>query len=131
MKFQWDEVHDIAEELEHIKSELLIKRLDEFLDFPKVDPHGDPIPDEHGELTMARQIPLGESPPHQVAQVVAVENSDAQFLKHLDRMGIYLGARIKVLEVVEFDGSVEIEIDNKPAVYISKQTADNILVTEK
>ncbi len=131
LKFQWDEVHDIAEELEHIKSDLLIKRLDEYLDYPRVDPHGDPIPDEHGELAIAKQVPLGESTLNQIAQVVAVDNSDAQFLKHLDRIGIYLGAKIKVLEVVEFDGSVEIEIDDRPAIYISKQTADNILVTEK
>jgi DtxR family Mn-dependent transcriptional regulator len=131
LKFQWDEVHDIAEELEHIKSDLLIKRLDEYLDYPRVDPHGDPIPDEHGQLTIAKQVPLGESKLHQIAQVVAVDNSDAQFLKHLDRIGIYLGAKIKVLEVVEFDGSIEIEIDNRPAIFVSKQTADNILVTEK
>lgn len=131
LKFQWDEVHDIAEELEHIKSDLLIKRLDEYLDYPRVDPHGDPIPDEHGELTVAKQVPLADSTLNQVAQVVAVDNSDAKFLNHLDRIGIYLGAKVKILEVVEFDGSVEIEIDNRPAIYISKLTADNILVTEK
>ncbi|MEM8896432.1 MAG: metal-dependent transcriptional regulator, partial [Bacteroidota bacterium] len=131
LKFQWDEVHEIAEQLEHIKSELLIKRLDEFLDFPSVDPHGDPIPDEYGELTVAKKLPISDCETDQLMQVVAVDNSDAQFLKHLDRIGIYLGAKIKVLEKVEFDGSVEIEIDRRPSVYISKQTADNILVTEK
>ncbi len=131
LKFQWDEVHDIAEQLEHIKSELLIKRLDEFLDYPSVDPHGDPIPDEHGELAVAKKLQIAECLPGQLMQVIAVDNSDAQFLKHLDRIGIYLGAKVKVLETVEFDGSVEIEIDRRPSVYISKQTAENILVTEK
>jgi DtxR family Mn-dependent transcriptional regulator len=131
LQFHWDEVHDIAEQLEHIQSPDLINRLDEFLDFPKTDPHGDPIPDANGEIYETIQVPLDELAIGSYCQVVAVNDSNSQFLKYLDRMDIKLGARIEVLDKIEFDGSHEIIINGTSPVYISQQAAKNILVIKK
>jgi DtxR family Mn-dependent transcriptional regulator len=129
LKFSWDQVHEIAEQLEHIKSPLLIKRLDEFLGHPKYDPHGDPIPDENGEFKEKPQIPLSSTNLNDDGIVVAVKDTSPVFLQHLDRIGIYLGAKIKTIEKTEFDGSMEILIDQKNKLFISKEVAQNVLVT--
>ncbi|QSE96668.1 metal-dependent transcriptional regulator [Fulvivirga lutea] len=130
LKFNWDEVHEVAEQLEHINSSLLIKRLDEFLAYPKYDPHGDPIPDENGEFKAKPQVGLAELNMGDVGIIVSVKDSNNSFLQYLDKIGIYLGAKVKVLDKVEFDGSSEIQIDNKKIVFISKEVADNIWVTD-
>lgn len=130
LKFNWDEVHDVAEQLEHINSSLLIKRLDEFLAYPKFDPHGDPIPDENGEFKAKPQVLLNSLEVGQIGIIVTVKDSNTTFLQYLDKIGIYLGAKIKILEKVEFDGSMEIQIDNKKIVFISKEVSENIWVTE-
>lgn len=129
LKFKWDEVHDIAEELEHIRSPLLIERLDEFLGFPKYDPHGDPIPDENGMISEKPQMVLSEIGENTVTKIVTIKDSDAAFLKYMDKLGIYIGAKIKVIERIDYDGSMNIEIDDKKQVYISKEVANNLLVT--
>jgi len=129
LKFSWDQVHEVAEQLEHIKSPLLIKRLDEFLGHPKYDPHGDPIPDENGEFKEKPQIPLSSTKLNDDGIVVAVKDTSPVFLQHLDRIGIYLGAKIKTIEKTEFDGSMEILIDQKNKLFISKEVAQNVLVT--
>jgi DtxR family Mn-dependent transcriptional regulator len=128
--FNWDEVHDIAEQLEHIQSPLLIKRLDEFLGFPKYDPHGDPIPDESGEFKELPQILLSEMRMNQSGLIVAVKDTNALFLRYLDKIGAYIGAKVKVIERVEFDGSLEIILDDRKTLFLSKEVANNILVTE-
>lgn len=130
LKFNWDEVHEVAEQLEHIESPLLIKRLDEFLGYPKYDPHGDPIPDESGEFKAKPQFPLNRMEVQQDGIIVAVNDSSSVFLQYLDKIGAYLGAKIKVLAIEEFDQSMEILIDNKKTVFISHAAAENILVTE-
>ncbi len=130
LRFNWDEVHDVAEQLEHIKSTLLIRRLDEFLNFPKFDPHGDPIPDENGEFVVKVKFPLAEMEINASGMIVAVDDSNASFLQYLDKIGAYLGARIKVLDKIEFDNSLEIKIDNGKTVFISKEVSKNILITE-
>ncbi|MBL3658386.1 metal-dependent transcriptional regulator [Fulvivirga sediminis] len=130
LKFNWDEVHDVAEQLEHIKSPLLIKRLDEFLGHPKYDPHGDPIPDENGEFKAKPQAPLSTVENGAEGVVVSVKDASASFLQYVDKMGIYIGAKIRVIEKVEFDGSLEILIDNKRTVFISKEVSENIWITE-
>ena len=130
MKFNWDQVHDVAEQLEHIKSPLLIKRLDEFLGYPKYDPHGDPIPDENGEFKAKPQVPISEAPIHQEGIIVAVKDSSSPFLQYLDKIGAYIGAKIKVTDKVEFDGSNEILIDNKRSIFVSKEVSENILISE-
>ncbi len=130
LKFNWDEVHDVAEQLEHIKSPLLIKRLDEFLNYPKYDPHGDPIPDENGEFQIKPKVPLSALDLNASGIIVAVDDSNSLFLQYLDKIGAYLGAKIKVLDKIEFDNSLEIMIDNKRTVFISKEVSENILITE-
>lgn len=129
LKFNWDQVHEIAEQLEHIKSPLLIQRLDDFLGHPKFDPHGDPIPDENGLFKEKPQVPLSEVEVSGDGIVVAVKDTNSMFLQHLDRIGIYLGAKTKVTEKVEFDGSMEILVDGKNKLFISKEVAENVLVT--
>lgn len=130
LKFNWDEVHEVAEQLEHIKSPLLIKRLDELLGHPKFDPHGDPIPDENGEFKEKQKSPVSEFEIDQAGIVVSVQDDSPAFLQYLDKIGIYIGAKIKVIEKVEFDGSMEIQIDNRKTVFISKQVSENIWLTE-
>lgn len=131
LKFSWDEVHEVAEQLEHIRSGLLIQRLDEFLGFPKVDPHGDPIPDENGEMTIAKKVPLELVEVGGKGKIVAVNDEGSSFLQYLDKIGVYLGARVEVTEKVTFDGSMEIVIDSKQKVFISREVSQNILITDK
>ncbi len=130
LKFNWDEVHEVAEELEHINSSLLIKRLDEFLAYPKFDPHGDPIPDENGEFKEKPQVALNLVKIGSSGIIVSVKDSNNVFLQYLDKIGVYLGAKIKVMDQVEFDGSMEIMIDGKRTVFISKEVSENIWITD-
>jgi len=130
LNFAWDEVHDVAEQLEHIQSPLLIQRLDAYLNYPKFDPHGDPIPDEFGDVRSRPRVQLNEMEVNQTGQIVAVEDSSAAFLRYLDKVGAYIGARIKIIDKVEFDGSVEILIDQKKTIFMSKDVAGNILVIQ-
>lgn len=130
LNFSWDEVHEVAEQLEHIKSPLLIERLDAFLGYPKVDPHGDPIPDAKGVIRAKPQQPLHDLATGSDGVIMAVKDSSPAFLQHLDKLGAYLGARVKVTEKVEFDNSMQIQIDQSTAVFISNQVAQNILVQE-
>ena len=127
LDFQWDEVHDIAEELEHIESEELITRLDAFLGYPKFDPHGDPIPDEDLQLKKIEKYLLSELKVGQQAICVGVHESDDEFLKYLDRSKIGIGTKISIEAKEAFDGSMNIVIDEKPH-FISKKIADNIYV---
>ena len=128
LSFNWDQVHEVAEQLEHIKSPLLIQRLDEFLGYPKYDPHGDPIPDENGQFTESKKEPLSEVPVGQLGVVVAVQDSGTAFLKYLDKVGIQIGSKIMVDELIEFDGSMDITIDQKKSITVSKTVAENIWV---
>ncbi|WP_162415598.1 metal-dependent transcriptional regulator [Cyclobacterium roseum] len=128
LKFNWDEVAAIAEELEHVKAPPLVRRLDEYLGFPKFDPHGDPIPDEFGEWSHTPRMILQEVPPGSAGKVVAVTNSSAAFLKYLDKVGIYIGARIEVLDKVEFDGSLELRVDGDKTSFLSREVAANLQV---
>ncbi len=128
--FNWDEVHDVAEQLEHIKSPLMIKRLDEFLAYPKYDPHGDPIPNEKGEFKAKRQVPLSQVTTGKSGVIVSVKNSNSALLKYLDKIGAYLGAKVKILDKAEFDNSLEILIDNRIRVSISSEVSNNILIAQ-
>jgi DtxR family transcriptional regulator, Mn-dependent transcriptional regulator len=126
--FKWDEVHDIAEELEHINSTELVNRLDEFLGFPKSDPHGDPIPDtegnfHHKQLTKVSKLTVGQK-----GTISGVSEHSAIFLQFLEKTGLTLGAVISIKEVMEFDGSVILLIDDSKEVTISREVAKHILV---
>jgi DtxR family transcriptional regulator, Mn-dependent transcriptional regulator len=129
LAFTWDEVHDVAEQLEHIKSALLIEKLDEFLEHPSVDPHGHPIPDKDGKLHELRCIPLTECDLRKNNVVQSVKNGSPAYLQYLSKIGVYIGATISILEKVAFDGSLEIVIDDKKKVFISRDGARNLLVT--
>jgi DtxR family Mn-dependent transcriptional regulator len=131
LNFHWDEVHEIAEQLEHIQSSLLITRLDEFLDYPKFDPHGDPIPDEDGIISSKPMIVLSELPQGTVCRLVSMVDTGTAFLKYLDKIDMKIGTKIKVLDIFDFDGSMEIEADKKKSITISKQVADNLLIVTK
>jgi DtxR family Mn-dependent transcriptional regulator len=129
LHFTWDEVHDVAEELEHINSPLLIKRLDEFLGYPQVDPHGDPIPTEEGMIHQPEQMQAADLPLHTTATVSGVKDTHPLFLQHLDKIGIYLGALLQVTDRIEYDKSLEVNIENKKKILISHEVARNILVS--
>jgi DtxR family Mn-dependent transcriptional regulator len=130
LNFNWDEVHDVAEQLEHIQSPLLIEKLDEFLGFPTCDPHGHPIPDKHGKIQNVRQLPLADSAKGKTLIVKSVTDSSSSFLQYLSKIGIYLGASIEIEEKIEFDGSLEVVIDKQKKVFISRDAATNLLVSE-
>jgi len=128
--FAWDEVHEVAEQLEHIQSKRLIEKLDEFLDYPKTDPHGDPIPDATGKIVKVKQVYLSEFPVQKKCSVCAVKNGSPSFLQYLSKIGIGIGVILTITDRVDFDGSLEISIDNKKRIFISKEASENLLVTE-
>jgi len=130
LKFNWDEVHEVAEQLEHIQSPLLIERLEKFLGYPKFDPHGDPIPNADGEINVKPQIPLGQLEIGDEGMIVAVKDSTATFLQYLDKIGAYIGAKVKILDKVAYDNSLEILIDRKKTIFISKEVSQNLLVSQ-
>lgn len=129
LKFAWDEVHEIAEQLEHIHSEQLIVRLEEFLGFPKYDPHGDPIPSANGELIQAKRIILSEVEEGKTCQVVGVKDSSALFLQYLQQINVGIGTKIKVVGKIAFDGSLVISLKKNQQSSVSKKFSDNVLVT--
>lgn len=112
LNFTWDEVHDIAEQLEHIHSEKLTNELDAFLNFPKVDPHGDPIPDANGKFSTIETVCLNKLDIDETGVFVEVKDDSDKFLKYLTKNHITIGARIKVVDKEDFDNSIKIEIDN-------------------
>ncbi len=124
----WDKVHAIAEELEHVRSTELIKKLDGYLGTPTIDPHGDPIPDKHGKLPVIKQVNLYGLPVKASAIVSSVSNQSAQLLEMLKHYGISIGSNIKVNKVFDFDGSLEVKVSKQPACIISEQVAKNIFV---
>lgn len=129
LSFKWDEVHEVAEELEHIKSTLLVERLDEFLDFPKVDPHGDPIPDQHGNFADLSFVKLSKLKTKEKGTITGVSEHSSPFLKHLEKLGLTLGKKIEVSEIIDFDGSVELLIDGNK-LNISREVAKHILINK-
>jgi DtxR family transcriptional regulator, Mn-dependent transcriptional regulator len=127
LAFSWDEVHEIAEELEHIKSEKLINKLDAFLDFPSIDPHGDPIPNAKGEIVKIDKKLLSEAKINGDYICVGVKNSSAEFLQYLDKQNISLGATIKVISREEFDASLTLILNSK-TISISNKIAENLFI---
>lgn len=126
--FAWDEVHAIAEELEHIQSEELTSRLDEFLGSPSRDPHGDPIPDAEGNITYQKQTSLQEVRIGGEGVVVGVRDTSSAFLQYLDSIGISLGTRIQLARKVEYDNSMIVQLDGKREVSLSSQVSKNLFI---
>jgi DtxR family transcriptional regulator, Mn-dependent transcriptional regulator len=127
LDFSWDEVHDIAEQLEHIKSEKLINKLDDFLGNPTEDPHGDPIPDASGRIVKIEKHLLSELQENQSGICVGVKDTSSEFLKYLDKQEISLGSEIKLLSKESFDLSVKIKVNGKE-LNISNKIAANLFV---
>ena len=127
LNFHWDEVHDIAEQLEHVHSEELISRLDKFLGFPDFDPHGDPIPDKHGNVKPTEKKLLSELDKKQKGVCVGVKESDSDFLRYLDKKNITIGTKISVLGKEFFDGSMVIQV-GRDQFFISKKIAENLYI---
>lgn len=125
--FKWDEVHEIAEELEHVNSDLLIRRLDEFLGYPKRDPHGDPIPDQQGNFEESAVTKLSKLQPGEQGTIIGVTEHSAEFLKYLEKTGLTLGTQISVEDINPFDGSIELLLEQKK-ISISKEVAKNLLM---
>lgn len=128
LKYEWDEVHDIAEQLEHIHDEQLAKKLDDFLGNPAFDPHGDPIPAPNGKMPVYANKKLSEVNTTQTCRVGSVRDTSTPFLKYLKQLNVGLGSKIKVLERMEFDESMVITIDGGEAKTVSSKMTDNIMV---
>lgn len=127
LDFSWGEVHDIAEQLEHIKSLKLTNALDAFLDYPSHDPHGDPIPDADGNFKKISKIVLSKANENDICVCVGVNDSSSGFLKYLDKNNIALGAEIEILSKEPFDDSMNINVNGKSLV-ISKLISNNLYV---
>lgn len=125
--FNWDEVHEVAEQLEHIKSEKLTEALDKLLGYPKTDPHGDPIPDRDGHLIQKNNALLSECTVGAKGVIVGVKDSSAAFLQYLDKEQIALGATFELKNREQFDGALEAQIENK-VIKVSNKMASNLYV---
>ncbi|MGX5817565.1 metal-dependent transcriptional regulator [Chitinophaga lutea] len=127
LAFSWDEVHEIAEELEHVRSEKLVNRLSDFLGNPTTDPHGDPIPDAQGKISKTRLVSLDKATSRRL-EVAGVSDQSSSLLEFLHAKGIKLGTQIDLIERYDFDNSVEIKIRNQPAFTLSEQVSKTIMV---
>ena len=127
LDFTWDEVHEVAEQLEHIHSPKLIDKLDEFLGFPAFDPHGDAIPNAKGELRIGEQIPLSTKLLNTKCKIVGVKDNSTTFLKYVTQLGLAINMHIEVLSRQDFDGSMEIRVNGTTAT-VSHKFAENIWV---
>jgi DtxR family transcriptional regulator, Mn-dependent transcriptional regulator len=128
LQFTWDEVHEIAEELEHVANRKLIDKLDAYLGFPQFDPHGDPIPDSKGKIATYKEIALTQLPMRQVAEVKRVSNQSPEMLDLLHHKNIRIGTKLEIRKHFEFDQSVELKVKNTIQT-ISEQLAKNIFVS--
>ncbi len=127
LNFTWDEVHEVAEQLEHIQSNKLVEQLESFLDFPETDPHGDPIPNAKGEIKFVKRKTLSEVEVGKTYKLIAVKDNSSSFLQYVVKLGLGLSSKIKIVSRQEFDGSMEIEV-NKVRSSISKKVAQNLFV---
>jgi len=128
LHFTWDEVHELAEQLEHIQSQVLIERLDAFLGYPEFDPHGDPIPNAEGSFKNQKKTLLSQMEPGTLCRIVAVKDSSSSFLQYLQKLHLGIGSKIKILEVMSFDDSYTIENEIGIKISISQKFAENLFV---
>ncbi len=127
LAYNWDEVHDLAEQLEHINSHDLIDRIDKLLGFPKTDPHGEPIPDKDGVILPERQVLLSEMQTSGAGRLSIVHNQEPDFLRYFDEIGLVLGAEIQIEKVNSFDGSIVLRCEAKDC-FVSQQVAQQVSV---
>ncbi len=126
--FSWDEVHELAEQLEHVQGNDLVSRLDAFLGHPKFDPHGDPIPDAEGRWTFRKQAPLATLQPGDRGVVTGVDEHSATFLQYLDQIGIALGTSLELLERFPYDQSVRVRMSDGRELVLSDKVTQNLFV---
>lgn len=126
--FRWDEVHDLAEQLEHIHSEDLINKLDKFLGFPRADPHGDPIPDADGVLPKTKAVLLSSLKVGETGTFTGVTDHSPVFLNYLDKMNISLGCPLKIKSIEIFDQTFTIQLKSKNEIVVSQKVANSLLV---
>ena len=127
LDFSWGEVHDVAEQLEHIKSEKLTDKLDHFLNYPKFDPHGEPIPTKSGIIPSTKRLTLSEMKINSKGIIMGVSLDNKEFLDHLTKISISIGTKIEAIDRIIFDQSMKIKINSK-IEHISKEIANNILI---
>jgi DtxR family Mn-dependent transcriptional regulator len=130
MKLGWEEVHDIAEQLEHVESNRFYDRIDEMLGYPKFDPHGEPIPDVNGKILNDKRIPLNQAKENVTVKIVAVADDKKSFLDHLNDKGLKIGEKVLVKRKEAYDGSVVLINKLKVELMITHQVAERILVEE-
>jgi DtxR family transcriptional regulator, Mn-dependent transcriptional regulator len=130
MKLGWEEVHDIAEQLEHVESSRFYDRIDEMLGYPKFDPHGEPIPDANGKILNDKRIPLNQAKENVTVKIVAVADDKKSFLDHLNDKGLKIGEEVLVKRKEAYDGSVVLVNKSKVELMITHQVAERILVEE-
>jgi DtxR family transcriptional regulator, Mn-dependent transcriptional regulator len=128
LKFTWDKIHDIAEQLEHVQSDELIDRMEEYLGYPKFDPHGDPIPDKQGNILVPNVICLADAKMNKQYLLANVNDDSAAFLKYLNKIQLQLNDKIKLVDKEEFDETIHIIINDKRQLTVSKDAADNMWV---
>ena len=130
LDFNWGEVHDLAEQLEHIKSIDLVDRLDSFLGFPKFDPHGEPIPTKRGEIPTTNTIPLNKLKVGTKGNIMGVTLDEKSFLNYLTKLNISIGTKIELLEKISFDQSLSVKIE-KTNQHISNDVSKHLLIKTK
>jgi DtxR family Mn-dependent transcriptional regulator len=128
--YSWGDVHDIAEQLEHVQHAELADRLDKYLGYPIYDPHGDPIPQVNGKMAKSFKTTLIEVKEKESYKVVGVKDSSNSFLQYLQKLKIGIGTKITIVEKISFDESIVINIDNRNKITVSKKFAENILVNK-
>ncbi len=131
LEFGWDEIHEIAEQLEHIRSSKLIDKLDAHLGFPKSDPHGDPIPDKNGLFPTIQKLKLNELQVGEKAILIGVSEDSKDFLSYLDKIEMQLGSSIQVLDCFKFDKSIKVRINNKTELTFSELVAKNLNISKE
>jgi DtxR family Mn-dependent transcriptional regulator len=128
LNFKWDQVHDMAEEMEHISSEELIDRLDQFMGHPKHDPHGDPIPDCNGKFKSAELKPVSALTINDCGVISGVRDHTSPFLQYLEKQQLTIGKKITITDIIEYDHSVALKLDTDKEVHISREVANNLLI---
>lgn len=130
MGLGWEQVHKIAEQIEHIKSDLFFDKMDEMLNYPKTDPHGEPIPTKEGDFFQSDDLQLSSFDKGDVVLFMAVGDSSNEFLEYLNKRELHIGQKIKIISKETFDNSLIISCNNRKEVVLSKMVCDKILVTK-
>ncbi|MEX1382538.1 metal-dependent transcriptional regulator [Lutibacter sp.] len=131
LNYAWDEVHDLAEQLEHIKSDTLIDKLEEYLEFPTHDPHGDPIPDKNGNISLKKTELLSVAKKNILYKIANVKDNSRPFLQFLNKHSLVIDTELTIIDKFDFDDSVTIKLQFGNTLTLSKKICANVFVTIK